>query len=44
MECEDLRLFQEWILQWRDFGVTIEIVPVVPSKETQEVAPHLNKL
>ena len=44
MECDDLRLFQEWVLQWRGFGVTIEIVPVVSSKETREVvAPHLDK-
>ena len=45
MECDDLRLFQEWVLQWRGAGVTIEIVPVVSSKETRElVAPHLDKL
>ena len=44
MECDDLRLFQEWVLQWRGFGVTIEIVPVVSSKETRGVvAPHLEK-
>jgi hypothetical protein len=42
MRCTDLRLFQEWILQWRGLGVTFEIVPVVSSKETREVvAPHL---
>ncbi len=44
MECDDLRLFQEWALQWRGLGVTFEIVPVVPSKQTREVvAPHLDK-
>jgi len=37
MECDDLRLFQEWVLQWRGLGAMIEIVPVVPSKATQEV-------
>jgi hypothetical protein len=43
MECADLRLFQQWVLQWRGFGATIEIVPVVSSKETREVvAPHLD--
>jgi hypothetical protein len=43
MECDDLRLFQEWVLQWRGFGATIEIVPVVPSAQTREVvAPHLD--
>jgi hypothetical protein len=43
MECDDLRLFQEWALKWRGFGVSLEIVPVVPSKETREVvAPHLD--
>lgn len=43
MECDDLRLFQEWTLQWRDFGVSFEIVPVVPSAQTREVvAPYLD--
>lgn len=45
MECDDLRLLQEWILQWRGSGATFEIVPVVSSKETQEVvAPLLDRL
>lgn len=45
MECDDLRLFQEWTLMWRGSGATFEIVPVVPSKETREVvAPHLERL
>ena len=44
MECEDLRLLQEWVLGWTGAGVTFEIVPVVPSKETREVvAPFLDK-
>jgi hypothetical protein len=43
MRCDDLRLFQEWVLQWRGSGAMLEIVPVVPSKETREVvAPHLD--
>lgn len=43
MECDDLRRFQEWVLQWRGAGVTFEIVPVVPSTETREVvAPYLD--
>jgi hypothetical protein len=43
MRCDDLRLFQEWILQWRGCGATLEIVPVVTSKETREVvAAHLD--
>jgi Protein of unknown function (DUF3303) len=42
MRCDDLRLFQEWVLKWRGSGATFEIVPVVPSKETAEmVAPYL---
>lgn len=42
MECDDARLFQEWILQWRGCGVSFEIVPVVPSSQTREiVAPYL---
>ena len=44
MECDDLRLFQECVLQWRGSGVTIEIVPVVPSGQTRDVvAPHLDE-
>ncbi len=42
MRCDDLRLIQQWILQWRGCGVTFEIVPVVTSKEPQAVvAPFL---
>ena len=45
MECDDLRRFQEWVLQWRGLGVTFEIVPVVTSQETRDVvAPHLDQL
>jgi hypothetical protein len=44
MECDDARLLQEWVLaNNRDLGMTFEIVPVVPSKETREVvAPYLD--
>jgi hypothetical protein len=41
MECDDLRLLQEWILNWRGSGVTFEIVPVVSSKETRQVVEPL---
>ncbi|HKN27425.1 MAG TPA: DUF3303 family protein [Roseiarcus sp.] len=42
MRCDDLRLIQQWILQWRGAGMTFEIVPVVTSKETRAVvAPFL---
>jgi hypothetical protein len=45
MECDDLRLLQTWIARWQSGGgdgVTFEVVPVLPSKETQEVvAPYL---
>ncbi len=44
MECADLRLLQQWILQWRGTGATFEIIPVVGSKDTAEVVtPHLDK-
>jgi hypothetical protein len=44
MECDDARLLQEWILNCQGFGMTFEIVPVVPSKETREVvAPFLDQ-
>jgi hypothetical protein len=43
MECDDLRLFQQWVLSWRGAGALLEIVPVVSSKDTRElVAPHLD--
>jgi hypothetical protein len=45
MECDDARLLQEWVLQWRGLGVTFEFFPVVTSAQTREiVAPHLRKL
>jgi hypothetical protein len=44
MECDDLRLLQQWILHWRGSGATFEIVPVVSSSDTREVvAPFLDK-
>ena len=44
MECDDVRLFQQWVLEWRGFGVTIEIIPVVSSADTQAVvAPYLDQ-
>ncbi|MDY0874223.1 DUF3303 domain-containing protein [Dongia rigui] len=43
METDDARLLQEWVLGWRGLGVTFEIVPVVPSKDTRDVvAPYLD--
>ena len=42
METDDLTLLQTWILQWRGLGVSFEIVPVVPSKDTRAaVEPFL---
>lgn len=44
MECDDLCLLQEWVLRSHGTGMTFEIVPVVPSKETQAVvAPFLDR-
>jgi hypothetical protein len=44
MECDDLRLIQQWVLNWHGSGVTSEVVPVVPSKDTVEVVSlHLDK-
>jgi hypothetical protein len=44
MECDDLRLLQQWALEWRGSGTTFEFVPVVTSEETREVvAPHLDE-
>ncbi len=36
MECDDARLLQQWVLDWCDLG-TFEIVPVVASKDVQEL-------
>jgi len=36
MECDDIALLQEWVLQWGDL-VRFEIVPVAPSKATAAV-------
>ena len=36
MECDDLRLLQEWILSWSDLA-DFEIVPVLPSKDTSDI-------
>jgi hypothetical protein len=44
MRCDDLRLIQAWILQWRGCGVTFEIIPVVASSETRAVVePYLGE-
>jgi hypothetical protein len=40
MECDDPRLFQEWVARWGDLA-DFEIVPVVPSAETVEVITPL---
>jgi hypothetical protein len=45
MQCDDLKLLQEWVLSWRGSGVTFEIVPVLTSAETREVvAPFLDRM
>ena len=44
MECDDARILQRWVLNWRGLGISFEIVPVVTSAETREVvAPYLEK-
>ena len=41
MECDDVRLFQQWVVQWQDLG-DFEIIPVVASKEVVEaITPML---
>ena len=41
MECDDARLFQQWVARWEGL-IEFEIVPVVPSRETFEaIAPLL---
>ncbi len=41
MECDDPRLFEEWVARWEDL-VDFEIVPVVTSAEaTALITPRL---
>jgi len=41
MECDDPRLFQQWVIRWHDL-MDFEIVPVVSSKDTMEtISPAL---
>jgi hypothetical protein len=41
MECDDPRLFQQWVIRWHDL-MDFEIVPVVSSKDTIEtIGPAL---
>ena len=40
MECDDLRLLQEWILQWEDLA-EFEVIPIVTSKETTKIVTKL---
>jgi hypothetical protein len=44
MECDDLRCIQRWMLERRGSGISFEIIPVVGSKDTQEVVrPYLDR-
>jgi hypothetical protein len=40
MDCDDPRLFQEWIAHWHDL-MDFEITPVVPSQDTAETLARL---
>lgn len=40
MECDDARLLQQWIANWSDL-MEFEVVPVVPSAQTQETMKPL---
>ncbi|HEX8162950.1 MAG TPA: DUF3303 family protein [Pyrinomonadaceae bacterium] len=39
MDCDDARLFEQWIVHWRDL-IEFEIVPVTSSQEARESAAH----
>ena len=39
MECDDPRMFQQWVIRWHDL-IDFEIVPVVSSKDTMETISH----
>ena len=40
MECDDPRLFQQWVVRWQDL-FEFEIIPVVPSQVTREMITPL---
>ena len=40
MECEDVRLLQQWVLHWSDLA-DFEIVPVAPSKDVRAMIDPL---
>ncbi len=41
MECDDRRLFEEWIANWEDL-VDFEVIPVISSKEAMAaITPRL---
>jgi hypothetical protein len=40
VECEDVRLVQQWVVAWSDL-IEFEIVPVVPGKDTSEALRDL---
>ena len=40
MECDDVRLLQQWVAQWSDL-IEFEIVPVATSAETREAIEPL---
>jgi Protein of unknown function (DUF3303) len=42
MECDDVAVLQEWVLQWSDLA-RFEIIPVVPSKVAAEAVTKLSK-
>lgn len=44
MECDDVRLFQQWILGGLNDIIDFEIIPVVTAKDTRAlVAPYLDE-
>ena len=40
MECDDIRLLQQWTVHWQDL-IEFEFVPVVPGAETAEALAAL---
>jgi hypothetical protein len=41
MECDDVRLLQQWVARWSDL-VEFEIVPIVTGKDTAEAMAALD--
>ena len=41
MRADDAAKLQEWVLHWRGLGISMEIVPVVPSAQVRPLVDRM---